>query len=347
MMDADFLTRILSRLKKIHSDMRDAICDHVRHYNLEYLSEVSRSSAADTIYKIDESCESILYDHCIRWCRESCFVLIAEGMGDDGFLTFPENADESDAEFRLIVDPIDGTRGLMYDKRSAWILSGVASNKGKETCLTDIELAIQTEVPLTKQYLADMLYAVRGRGTKGERLNILNSKSTDFYPRPSQKTTLKHGFAMLTKFFPGRKQITSALEEELLQSLGLLDPREPIYVFDDQYLSTGGQLYELTVGHDRFSGDFRAHLMTAADMDGLPPQMAVHPYDLCTELLAREAGVIITDLYGRPLNAALDVTSNVSWLAYANEHLRAQIEPKLQELLRKYKLISDEEKNAS
>ena len=28
-------------------------------------------------------------------------------------------------------------------------------------------------------------------------------------------------------------------------------------VFDDQYISTGGQFYELIVGHDRFNADLR------------------------------------------------------------------------------------------
>ena len=28
-------------------------------------------------------------------------------------------------------------------------------------------------------------------------------------------------------------------------------------VFDDQYISTGGQLYELAVGHDLFTADLR------------------------------------------------------------------------------------------
>ena len=36
----------------------------------------------------------------------------------------------------------------MYQKRSAWILTGVAPNRGPETSLQDIVLAMQTEIPL-------------------------------------------------------------------------------------------------------------------------------------------------------------------------------------------------------
>ncbi|HJZ82347.1 MAG TPA: hypothetical protein VKD91_18440, partial [Pyrinomonadaceae bacterium] len=54
-----------------------------------------------------------------------------------------------------------------------------------------------------------------------------------------------------------------------------------------------------------------------------------HPYDLCTELIAREAGVIVTDEKGERLRAALAVDVDVAWAGYANERIREQIEPLL------------------
>ena len=59
--------------------------------------------------------------------------------------------------------PDRGTRGLMYQKRSAWILTGVVSTPNDEATLEDIELAVQTEIPLIKQHLSDELMAVRRR----------------------------------------------------------------------------------------------------------------------------------------------------------------------------------------
>jgi len=59
-----------------------------------------------------------------------------------------------------------------------------------------------------------------------------------------------------------------------------------------------------------------------------------HPYDLCTELIAREAGVCICDAAGKSVNGPLDVTSNLHWIGYANENLRATMEPLLQNALR-------------
>ena len=81
----------------------------------------------------------------------------------------PRGTRDAECRWRLLVDPIDGTRGLMYQKRPAWILTGVAPNRGAATRLRDIVLAVQTEIPLVKQHLCDQLWAVRGEGVQAQR----------------------------------------------------------------------------------------------------------------------------------------------------------------------------------
>lgn len=56
-------------------------------------------------------------------------------------------------------------------------------------------------------------------------------------------------------------------------------------------------------------------------------------------MIASEAGIIVTDIYGQRLDAPLDVLSAVDWVGYANEHIRAEVEPVLQALLKKHNLI--------
>ena len=101
-------------------------------------------------------------------------------------------------------------------------------------------------------------------------------------------------------------------------------------VFDDQYICTGGQLYELLVGHDRFLADLRPVFF---DHLGLPKKLVCHPYDICVEVIAREAGVIVTDEHGAPLSALLDIRADVAWAGYANVALHDLIAPALVELL--------------
>ena len=118
--------------------------------------------------------------------------------------------------------------------------------------------------------------------------------------------------------------------------LGALGPYAPgkAHCFEDQYASTGGQLYELVAGHDRFVADLRPLMRPLLAARGLPPALTCHPYDICTALIAEESGVIVTDAYGRPLDAPLNVEAEVAWAGYANAHIRAQIEPLLQQELR-------------
>ena len=67
--------------------------------------------------------------------------------------------------------------------------------------------------------------------------------------------------------------------------------------------------------------------------------LCCHPYDLCTELIARELGILVTDEHGLPLHAPLDVTSDVGWIGYANRSLEALIEPHLRRALTRRGLI--------
>ena len=51
--------------------------------------------------------------------------------------------------------------------------------------------------------------------------------------------------------------------------------------------------------------------------------------------------VIVTDIGGAPLDAPLDIETDVAWAGYANTALRERIEPALQAALRRRGLVSD------
>jgi hypothetical protein len=60
---------------------------------------------------------------------------------------------------------------------------------------------------------------------------------------------------------------------------------------------------------------------------------------LSTELVAREAGVVVTDPAGNRLRAPLDVFTDVAWIGYANDQLRDAIQPVLSAALRERGLL--------
>lgn len=324
----------VERLRELGREMRDAVRRGMRSTSLEELAAATGERGGDTIYRLDEHGEETLLSFCARWAEELPFLLVAEGL-EGGERVFPRQANPDRLAFTMIVDPIDGTRGLMYGKRSAWALFGVAPppRPGWRPTLADLSVALQAELPTLRAALADMVWAVRGEGCEGETHDLCTGEVSPLQPRPSQATTLEGGFAAISKFFPGAKAAAAELEERLFLELLGPPPTASPQVFDDEYICSGGQLYELMMGHDRFLADLRPVLHRPGE--GVT-RLCCHPYDLCTWIIAQEAGVQVTDERGRELAAPLDTDSPVAWVGYANATLRADIEPVLQRLLRDF-----------
>lgn len=330
------ITDLRQPILSLHRQIREAVVAASEAASLEEMSTIAQEEAGDTIYAIDRISEELLLSFFEREIAvHTPLVLIAEGL-HGGQVVLPAGTAEADARWRVIMDPIDGTRGLMYQKRSAWILTGVAPNLGAQTNLQDIELAVQTEIPLVKQHLSDQVWAQKGKGVTAVRHNRLTQSQTPLSLHPSRANTIAHGFASISRFFPGVREELAAIDEEIVrEALGPVQPGKT-HCFEDQYICTGGQLYELMSGHDRFIADIRPVMEQVLARRGLALGICCHPYDVCTELIARELGIIVTDERGAPLSAPLTVEADVSWVGYANETIQRQIEPLLQHALARY-----------
>jgi fructose-1,6-bisphosphatase/inositol monophosphatase family enzyme len=285
--------------------------DHVRAVVIDArgmdMATVEGATVADTIYAIDRVADDVL----VRWFEQHwpSVRLVSEGFDEPVVVG-------RDPEWAVIVDPIDGTRGLMHDKRAAWCLAAAAPIGGT---LRDVTVAAMTELPTVKQGAADQLSAVRRGGVVAERVDLRDGARAPLPVRPSSATDLEHSFAGLAKFFVPGKIRLAELEAELFGRLGAH------HVFDDEYVSSGGQLHELISGRDRFVADLRPLVVPAA--------LACHAYDVCTAMLLQEAGGVVTDPWGGTLDAPLDTTSPVAWVGYANPSLASTIGPVLAELV--------------
>lgn len=270
------------------------------------MSVIEGKTEADVIYAIDR----ITDDALVEWFEANWtdVELVSEGLEEPIVLGEPR--------WTVIVDTVDGTRGLMYDKRPAWALAAAAPHGGT---LGGIVAAAMTELPTTKQGLADQVSAVRGEGLVSERIDLRTGERAPLPLRPSTATDLEHGFAQVAKFFPPGKADLVAIEAALFDHLGATE------VFDDEYICSGGQLYELLAGRDRFTAELRPLVDPAA--------IACHPYDLCTAMLLEEGGGVVTDPWGAPLDVPLDTTTPVAWVGFANPALAAKVGPVLADVL--------------
>jgi fructose-1,6-bisphosphatase/inositol monophosphatase family enzyme len=331
---------LLPLIRRIHADIRAAVVKATEGADAERLSTIATDDAGDTIYAIDKVSEDVLIDLFEREVAPLVpVVVIAEGL-PGGKVVLPHGTAEEGAVWRVIIDPIDGTRGIMYQKRSAWILTGIAPNKGPKTQLRDIVLAVQTEIPTNKQHLSDSAWAIRGRGAQAERYNRLTGESRTLVLHPSKAASIAHGYTTVARFFPGARETLAAIDDEVVMAaLGPVQPGKA-HCFEDQYACSGGQLYELMCGHDRFIADLRPLMEPLLRKQGRQLGLCCHPYDVCTELIARELGVIVTDAFGDALDADLAVEPDIAWVGYANAAIQEEIEPRLQDALKSRDLFN-------
>lgn len=291
------------------------------------LSTPVAQEGGDTVFAIDRHVEPVIEREIESWPPEyKPLLLIAEGFGDDGRRVFGP-ADQP-LRYRLLVDPIDGTRGLMYDKRSAWFLAAVAVDGGEVTRLSDSFAAAMVELPTSKQGWCDSYTAVAGEPAEGRRSRIETGDWHRLPPRPSTSADLRIGFGHVSNFFPGTKILAAELMERIAaETLGPALPGQAL-IFDDQYICSGGQMAELIAGHDRFCCDLRPLFYDIlARSSGVIRGLECHPYDVAGLLVAKQAGVVITDAFGAPLDCPLDVRTGVHWCGFANPSIARQALP--------------------
>lgn len=329
------LGKIRYALCELQLAVLKAILEERELSSADQLASVSEETAADTIYAIDRVAEHTILEWLdAHWLTQWPVEIVMEGHEDGEPLTFPKNTPVADTKLKCIIDPIDGTRGIMYDKRSAWMLAGVAPQRGDANRLTDIEVAVMTEIPTTRQWRADQVSAIKGEGVQAVALNVLDQyKSEPIELQPSKAPDVRHAFGTVTRFFPAGLTLLSQFEEALWEGLyGLPDSPSPL-VFNDQYISSGGQFYEILAGHDRFVADMRPEAFLKL---GIESNLSCHPYDVATALILEEAGCVIEKPDGGPIDCPLDTTTPVSWVAYANSGLANSMRPKLKQLVKEH-----------
>ncbi len=327
-----------ARLADLGTAIRDEVLAQRAGREPGALATLVGAVTADVTYEIDRVSEERVLEWLRgNWPESEPVRLVMEGLEDHDLVTVPDATAPGDVRWVCIVDPVDGSRNLMFDKRSGWVLAAVApATLGADglpgSRLTDVVASVMTEIPTTRSWRADQYRATRGCGpddvvATGEDLQT--GEHTDLVLRPSRATGFEHGFASFSHFLPDGKAWLAAVEQQVWDRL-LPPGGPPRQVFEDQYLCSAGQLAEVMSGRDRMIGDLRPYGLRAV---GLAPTLACHPYDVCTALILTELGGVFEDPFGGPVDVALDTTSPVAYMAYANEDLARQVRPVLTEVL--------------
>jgi len=335
---AEKLARVLWQA---HRQARATVRQALMNAGSSEMTKVAAITAADTIYGIDMIAEAALLNFLDSQQREApAFLLVGEFETGEA-IPFGHG----EPQFRILLDPIDGTRLLMHKKSSGWILTGIAPERGEATRLADIFFALQTELPPPKQTFSDTLWASQLGNANSRRENLLTGESTPLILSGEAAADLRHGFISFVNLFPRGKQLIAKLEEEFLFSPAVLAPQSSnasiqtdLPIFEDQHLSTGGQLYALMTGQMRLVADLRPLLNHHWRRRHEPTLLCAHPYDLATALIAQKAGVSLFDQNGANLDGPTEPTAEIGWMGFSNQSLAARYLPTLLQIIERNNL---------
>ena len=310
---------------RLHDRIRDAIRSAMATAGDADLSRVVRHGAGDASFAIDVPAEELVREVAAE--APEPIVVIAEGIGT---AVFPLGAPAAAARVRLLIDPLDGSRELMYQRRSAFVLTAAAPNLGDSTDLSDVVFGVLTEIPPIVQDRAVRAWATRGRGARAQLWDIAANRAAgeEFMLVSSEAASIRGGFASFVHYFPGTHAPMGALADEVLAAVLGPTSQGSAEAYEDSYISTAGQLYLLASGRHRLIVDARASLA------GARRPLCAHPYDLAgIALIAEEAGAVLTDLDGSPLRAVIDTDIDVGFIGYANPKIRDEVWPALRQAL--------------
>jgi len=336
---------LIDLLGDLQRRIREVVREDLSSQSTAFLSSVARGGAGDVTFQIDVRPEEVVAD--LLSNPPEPLLVICEGLGRR---VFPDGAPDTDVQWCVIIDPLDGSREIAYGKRSAWVLSGIAAARPSPT-LADILWAMQTEVPPLGQECGVVVTAARRQGAYQQTHDlsaVLERDRKAVAPiggkaatrtvgekqalRPSVARSVRGGFAIFADYFAGSHMLIGEIADETLgRVLGPVKKGEAV-VYNDQYLSSGGCMYLLATGRYRFFADLRPTISEVGRTAGL----CAHPYDLCTHLIASEAGAIVTDITGGPLSYPLSTEVDCGWVGYANASIRAEMETPLSSAVRDF-----------
>jgi len=225
---------------------------------------------------------------------------------------------------RIAVDPVDGTRNLMADLRSAWTVVSFAPPGAGEPRLADLTGGLLGEIA-TERAARFRTFVGDGTRCRVEEREVETSALVGAREAAADADDrVDHGYFPFFRYEPRLRPALATLEAEFFARLEREEGADLRSVYDDQYISNAGQLVQLLLGVYRFVVDARALVARRAGTSTVTSK----PYDVGGAILcARSAGARLTAADGSPLDFPIDAVTPVDFAGYANEATRARLEP--------------------
>ncbi len=226
---------------------------------------------------------------------------------------------------RIAFDPVDGTRNLMSDLRSAWTVVSFAGPGSDAPRFSDVQAGLVSEIPTTRADRYRIYSAERGGPCVRQVRSLANDDlleeeilRCDEDDRPDQ------GYFPFFRYDPVLRPALAQLESAFFERLERFESAELRSVYDDQYISSAGQLMLLSEGTYRMVVDARAWVARRAGRTTVTSK----PYDVAGALVVAEAaGAVVTAASGRALDFPIDAETPVDFAGYANRPTQERLQP--------------------
>jgi hypothetical protein len=314
----------------IRGTVRAAVRAGVERGSLDELATPRGQGAGDVTFGIDVPSEEALDRWFTERAREGPLSLFSEDrgwrhLGPARGGAMPRELPGFDhGGPRIMVDPIDGTRNLMADLRSAWTLVSFAPAGPGEPRLSDLVGGFLAEIPPSNAATYRVLTASAGSCELAEHDLAGGTRLRARRLRVDPTARVERGYFPFFRYEPAHRPALARLERAFFERLARHEGTDPRAVYDDQYISSAGQLALLALGTYRMVVDARALVARRAGVSAVTSK----PYDVAGAILcARAAGAVVTAADGSELDFPLDATTPVDFVGYANAATRERLEP--------------------
>jgi hypothetical protein len=332
--------RLVDLSRRVRHVARRTVREALERERLQEIARPVGQGAGDVTFGLDAVCEEAIGEWLLEQARMGALSLLTEDAGwrhlgpAEGAGPGEEPVELAGFDHggpRIAVDPIDGTRNLMHDLRSAWCVISLAGPGAGAPRFGDLAYGLVSEIPDSRAARYRVLEAVAGggctAGLRGLGDDLVVSDGALFVDDDDR---VDGGFFPFFAFHPDMRVQATDLAARFFERIAAQEGARPQDCYDDQLISSGGQLALVALGSYRMVVEARHHL---ASLRGRPTQTC-KPYDMAgAALCAREAGCVVTGIDGTPLDFPIDTETPVDFVAFHNEGTGARLWPHLATVL--------------
>ncbi len=327
------LAGLLELSRMIRSGVRRHVASAIGEGSLAALAHHAAEGVGDVTFALDEPAERAVEAWMHARALRGPLSVLTEDTGWRHVGPAPSGGWQALGDFdhggpRIAFDPIDGTRNLLGDLRSGWVVVSFCDPGPAAPHLSDVTGGLLVEIPPSLGGCCREIWASRGNGCQMQTSRIVDGSTAAATPglpgplRVDDSDRCDHGYFPFFRYAPAVRPAIARVEAAFFKLLEAELGADIRHCWDDQSCASADQLVHLMTGRYRMLCDLRPRV----ELPGNERPTPTKPYDVAGAMLcAAEAGVVLTDTHGAELDFELDCVTPVDWIGYANGPTAAKL----------------------